>query len=373
MHQRTQNRPPAASSASEVGLGLPTSAAHRLDPDLNSTSIEGELLRLQDEINHLRRALDHQERLATLGTIAGLIAHEFNNILTPVHSYAQMALDAPNDHQLAHKALERSLSGAERASQIAGAILGFVRDESGCPRADGLSQVGPHRHHRRAESAGETAIFGDSCRVAAAVDEALTCIGRDLARDGITLSLSVPNDLSAAFRPIALQHVVMNLVLNARQAMLSGGGTLRIAAELQFEAPPPSREETCSLACSTWNGRGSNQAPSRSSTPSDLNDLITNRIGWFKQQGGCVVIEVADSGRGMNSENVAAMFAPFFTHTDSQAQSGERRRGTGLGTTVCKRLVEDAGGYLLVRSEPGRGTRVRVVLPISIIGDSDRK
>ena len=93
---------------------------------------------LQERIADLTARLDHAERLATLGTIAGLIAHEFNNILTPVMSYAQLALANDDDADLVKKALQKAAEGSDQASQIAAAILGFVRTERGWARRAGM-------------------------------------------------------------------------------------------------------------------------------------------------------------------------------------------------------------------------------------------
>ena len=111
---KKQNNPATPIARSPVSAGASGSDVASLVRQVDLLSA-----RLAD----LQATLDHQERLATLGTIAGMIAHEFNNILTPVCSYAQMALDSPDDAALARKALERSLTGAERAAKIAGAIL----------------------------------------------------------------------------------------------------------------------------------------------------------------------------------------------------------------------------------------------------------
>src|SRR5262245_32866442 len=128
----------------------------------------GQLLRQLDELERrvesLSKALEHRERLATLGTIAALIAHEFNNVLTPVRTYAQMALAAPNDQALAAKALGRALEGSERATEIAGVILGFVR--------------GP----ASAASIGSAASAWGEADVSRAIDQALACLVRDPAK-----------------------------------------------------------------------------------------------------------------------------------------------------------------------------------------------
>src|SRR5687767_1017430 len=90
---------------------------------------------MECQLQAITRAMEHRERLATLGTVAGLLAHEFNNILTPIMSYAQMALASPDDQDLTIKALKRAAEGSERAAQISGVILGFIKQE-GAPSPD---------------------------------------------------------------------------------------------------------------------------------------------------------------------------------------------------------------------------------------------
>lgn len=353
---------------------------------VDAAALSTELDRVTRELNHLRRALEHQERLATLGTIAGLIAHEFNNILTPVCSYAQMALDAPDDAALALKTLGKVLAGAERASRIAGAILGFVRTGSG--GVDTGSQAGGLVSDGRACSTWNTVprpglserandrsatLKPPRCALGPTFEEALACLGRDPARDGIHVASRADPELAAAIRPIALQHVVLNLLLNARNALLPGGGRVTFGADVQFGPVPAELGEVSSLdACSTWN----TSFPT-TPIPAEKSEVVSEPGArrW-------VVITLEDTGRGMSADRLARLFVPYTTSDDAEAkeqspiggmtggdgkskqepQRPERRRGTGLGMTLCKRLVEDAGGYILVRSEPGRGTRVRIVL-----------
>lgn len=273
-----------------------------------------EIDQLQDRVAALTAALDHRERLATLGTIAGLIAHEFNNILTPVMSYAQMALAKPDDRELTAKALGKAVEGTERASAIAAAILGFVRDDTaGVPR-------------------------GTPCtvRVSTALEGALECLAREPAKDGIRLEVGVPDDLVVRMKPVALQHVLLNLILNARAAMLPGGGVLAIRAWRVEQAPP----RPVTAVGGTVTSCGS---------------------PW-------VVIEVGDTGRGMSPVELTRLFEPFYSNRAVADEPGprERRRGTGLGMTICERLVEESGGAVWVESAPGRGTRVSVVVSVGI-------
>lgn len=289
----------------------------------------------QSRIDRLNAMLDHNERLATLGTIAALIAHEFNNLLTPVMSYAQMALERPDDRELCLKALRKSASGAERAAAIATAILGFARDDGGLATGRGVG-VG-----------GSDVPRGTSCvcDVRRVVDEALSCLARDLGRDGIRLEVDVEEGLRAGMKAVALQHVVLNLVLNARNAMLPSGGSLRIRARRCGECP----EAPAGAVVSDEVPRGTVDGPYRS--------------------GGWVEVVMEDTGRGMNNEQITNLFRPFYSSGERglgavDRRSGERgdRRGTGLGMTICTRLLAEAGGWMWVTSAEGKGTGVGVVV-----------
>ena len=159
----------------------------------------GHFERLEAQFQQVRDGLTHSHRLATLGTIASIVAHEYNNILTPVISYAQLALAEPEDAALMRKAVEKALLGAERAAKISSSLLGFARESDD-------QQVAP---------------------LAATIAEAASCLGRDLSKDGIAFTVDVPNVL-VAMPPLNLQQVMLNLLLNARKAMSRGGGRLRI-------------------------------------------------------------------------------------------------------------------------------------------------
>lgn len=131
------------------------------------------------------------ERLAKLGLLVGAIAHELNNILTPVLSYCQLAKAAPHDAELVGKALDRATAGAERGAQIARIILGFARaDDEPSDRADLVRCV---------RDLGASMPAG----VRVVVEEASVC--------------------AAGIAPAAVQQVVMNLVANAARAVGESG------------------------------------------------------------------------------------------------------------------------------------------------------
>ncbi len=186
------------------GVSLPD--AEQLLEQLDALSLQAE---------RLEQDLERSQRLATLGTLVGSIAHELNNLLTPVMSYAEMAISSPEDRGLTEKALRKAASGAQKASNITCAILGFLRDDK-----EDLSAP-----------------------VLDCIEDAVECLVRDPSKDGVELVVVAPDDLCAGIQQVALQQVFMNLMLNAIEAMRPiGGGQLRIEAR-----------------CSTWN---TTEAPS---------------------------------------------------------------------------------------------------------------
>ncbi|MFN0011978.1 MAG: sensor histidine kinase [Phycisphaerales bacterium] len=300
----------------------------------------------------LDQSLAHMQRLATLGTLTGMIAHEFNNILTPVMSYAQMALDAPADQALARKALQRAAAGAEKAARIAEAILELSRDgEPGQGKSGGA----------------------DLADIGAAVKSATACLVREPRKEGIAVSLDVASAGCAAIRPIALQQVVLNLMLNARKAMAGSGGALSITARV-------SAGEIVVAHGAVRSG----------------NDQMPNGQTAKCKPPGWVELVVKDTGCGIAADVLPRVFEAFVTREGTQARgrheegtkhvphrlrkaevrhggssiggTGEGAdalvaKGTGLGLAMCAQLVHDAGGFLWVRSVVGEGTEVGVVLP----------
>lgn len=156
---------------------------------------------MQRQLDDVHGALAESHRLATLGTLASVVAHEYNNILTPIISYAQLALARPEDAALMRKAVERALASAERAARISSSLLGFARDDDGPPTA----------------------------RIRQALEEALSCLARDPGKDGIELRLAVA-DLTVGMSSLNLERVFVNLILNARQALRGRGGRLCVSA-----------------------------------------------------------------------------------------------------------------------------------------------
>ncbi|HYO09443.1 MAG TPA: ATP-binding protein [Tepidisphaeraceae bacterium] len=243
----------------------------------------------QEQLEYLRDQLTESQRLATIGTIAAVIAHEFNNLLTPVVSYSQFALasaesDKP-DMALIKKALSKSFQGSTKAGKICASMLALARGESS-PAEVSVQQL---------------------------IDEVLLVLARDPQKDGIALRVRVEPDLLVNGDPVQLEQVLLNLLINARQAMLgSRGGSLTIKASAE---------------------------------------------------GSEVKIQVIDTGPGIPEQLLGKIFEPFFT-TKCAGRRGEAK-GTGLGLAICKEIVEHHAGRIDVSSELGKGTTFTIHLPMA--------
>ncbi len=238
---------------------------------------------LETQFQVLRDGLTHSHRLATIGTIASMVAHEYNNILTPIITYAQLALSRPDDHDLLIRAVQKALSGAERAASISASMLGFAREDDSSKTAD----------------------------LPGVIEDAVACLGRDPAKDGITLTIQTPQ-VTAAMPALNLQQVFVNLLLNARQAMRRKGGRI----------------------------------------------TITGRVVDHS-----VYLAVSDTGPGIPPHIMETLFEPFVTSRDET--TGSERKGTGLGLCICRDLMRKAGGSIEVSSEPGQGTTFHLCLPLA--------
>ena len=244
---------------------------------------------MQAQLDFLREQLTESQRLATIGTISAVIAHEFNNLLTPIVSYSQYALQSANsakpDDVLIKKALTKSFQSSEKAGRICTSLLALARGESTAERV----------------------------MVQKLVEETLLVLARDPQKDGIALRVQVQPDLALDADAVQLEQVLLNLLINARQAMIgTRGGSITIRAH-------------------------------------DVDGT------------GELRIQVIDTGPGIPPKVLPRIFEPFFT-TKSTAKKGETR-GTGLGLAICKEIIEHHGGRIEVQSEVGKGTTFNLCLP----------
>ncbi len=244
---------------------------------------DDQLAKLQGQVAALRAQLARAQRLATMGTMTAMVAHEFNNILTPIINYAQLAKVNPS---LATKAIDRAADGGRRATSICNAILGMARDTT--------AEMAP-------------------VKLRELIDDTLCAMAREPQKDGIELVLDVPADFTLVARRVELQQVLLNLLINARSAVMGKPGGMRRIA-------------------------------------------ITAR-----REGDRAVLGVQDNGVGIPSENHQQIFEPFFT-TKAQADDDG---GSGLGLAICKQIITDMGGDISVQSEPGDGAHFTLSIPIN--------
>jgi len=234
------------------------------------------------------------DRLQALGRLAGGIAHDFNNLLAVILGAAEDAAQGlgPSTDPAVAGELEQIRQAAQRGAALVRQLLAYARQQVLAPKLVSLN----------------------------AAVEGMAQLLRPLL--GRQISLEVVLDASGRMvriDPSQLDRVLMNLAMNARQAMPEGGRlTLSTGRVLLLEPLSGGPEEV---------------PPGR----------------W-------TVLEVADTGRGIPPDILPRIFEPFFT---SRAQEG----GTGLGLATVHGIVRQSGGYLVVESAPGEGTRIRVLLP----------
>lgn len=280
---------------------------NNIQPDIDE--VLARLSAVEQQAERLATELAHAQRLAAVGTIAAGVAHEINNILTPVLSYAAYAQSNPDDHAMAQKAIEKAVSGAAHAADITRALLNF----SAADRSD-----------------------ADIADVADVVDQSFACLARDPARDGIEVRVDIGPGLAVQMPPQRLQQVLLNLLLNATTAMRRG--------------------HTSAMASDGEGVQGRGGTDDR---------LLT--VSARHASGEHIAIRVADTGPGLPPGIRSRLFEPFVT--DSKYQVGEsdtedrsQREGCGLGLSICKTLVEQAGGTIEAETVEGEGTTFTVTL-----------
>jgi len=151
----------------------------------------------------LKSQLAQLQPLVSMGTVSYMIAHEINNLLTPLKSYATLARTNLDDKALTDKALGKVVTNCDRASKIMGSMLALANGETQEKTATRLRSL---------------------------VEEIFAGLCRDFTKDGITVEIQIPDDLEVWGIPVQVQQVLMNLILNARDVMLARGGVLTIRA-----------------------------------------------------------------------------------------------------------------------------------------------
>ena len=232
----------------------------------------------------MRRQLLDARKLAGLGELLGTTTHEFNNALTTILNYARMGL-RHRDQPTRDKALERILSAGTRAARITASILSMSRSRSS--RFEPVDLV-------------------------LLVEDVLVLLEREMMKYRVQVEREFAPVPRVLANPSQLQQVLLNLLVNSRQAMPGGG---RLILRLAHDEP-----------------------------------------------GGFVDLMVRDTGSGMTPEVMRRIFEPHFSTKSGPDETG--KGGSGLGLASCREIVEAHRGRIRVESAPGRGTAVTVRLPM---------
>ena len=246
------------------------------------------------DAKRMENQLRHAQRMSAVGRMAGGVAHDFNNILTVIIGYSELAAHRIGTvHDVSKYLLEIKRAG-ERATALTRQLLAFSRQQVLYPRVLDLN-----------------AVLNNLTQML------LRVIGEDIS---LTFKPSVPLGHIKA-DPGQIEQILMNLVVNARDAM-PNGGTIAI--------------ETSSVTL-------------------DEGYLDSH---WSVRPGQYVMLSVSDTGCGMDEKTVSHIFEPFFT-TKMPGQ------GTGLGLSTVYGIVKQSDGYIWVYSEPGKGTTFKIYFPQS--------
>jgi signal transduction histidine kinase/CheY-like chemotaxis protein len=248
---------------------------------------------LKDSEEQLRQS----QKLEALGTLAGGVAHDFNNLLSVIIGYAQIAVqDLPPDSPL-HGDIGQINRAADRASGLVRQLLAFSRKQVLQPQIVDLNAI----------------VFG--------MEKML----RRLIGEDVNLSTHLaPRLARIKADPGQVEQVLLNLIVNARDAMPTGG----------------------SVTISTENV--------------ELDDRYEHRPGAIAG-GPAVMLSVQDTGTGMDQGTMDRIFEPFFT-------TKPPGKGTGLGLSTVYGIVKQSGGSITVYSQPGEGTTFRIYFPPAVAG-----
>lgn len=251
-----------------------------------------EAKRAEEALLRSEEQLRQSQKMEAIGRLAGGVAHDFNNLLTVMGGYCAISLLKLEGNELLQRNLMEIQKACDRAGALTNQLLTFSRKQILQPRVLNLNEVilGMEKMLRR--------LIGEDIDLSIAADRLLGSVKAD---------------------PGQIEQVIMNLVVNARDAMPSGGKLTISTANVTLDQKMSSR----------------------------------NRI---LEIGEYVMLSVCDNGLGMTDEVKAHLFEPFFTTKGVG-------KGTGLGLATCYGIVSQSGGDIRVYSEPGSGTAFKIYLP----------
>ncbi|MFH1689344.1 MAG: GAF domain-containing protein [Candidatus Eisenbacteria bacterium] len=253
-----------------------------------------------EEREEAQAQLLQAQKMEAAGTLAAGVAHDFNNLLTAIQGYIDLATMRIDEADPVLADLKQARNASERAAGLTRQLLLFGRKQP-----VELSLLGLNR----------------------TIEDMLKMLNRIIGEDIVVASELDPGLWSVRADAGNLEQVIMNLVVNARDAMAEGG-TLTVATE------------------------------------NLVLDKVSAESSPGRQPGEYVCLSVTDTGIGMDEETARHIFEPFFTTKDVG-------KGTGLGLSVAYGIVKQHGGWVSVQSEPGNGTQFKVCLPAFTEGLSE--
>ena len=276
---------------------------------LQHPAVSGIVVNARDvtERRRLEEQLMQAQRMEAIGTLSGGVAHDFNNILTVILGHAEVLQQMLQPSSAEYSHLKSIDEASRRASALTRQLLAFSRKQVLQPKVFNLNSL--------------------------IVD--LDKMLRRLISEDIQLeTVTDPNLGATRADPGQIEQVVMNLVVNARDAMKSGG-------RITIETANVTLDE----------------------------EYVRSHTG--ARSGPHVMLAVSDTGEGISAENLPLIFEPFFT-------TKEVGKGTGLGLSTVYGIVKQSGGNVWVYSQPGRGTTFKIYLPRvdepeSVVADPARR
>ncbi|HMK44627.1 MAG TPA: ATP-binding protein, partial [Dissulfurispiraceae bacterium] len=250
------------------------------------------------ERRKLQQQLFQAQKMEAVGQLAGGIAHDFNNILTAIIGFASLLQARINGDERMHDYVKQILHGADKASEVTRSLLAFSRKQMLNPKPVNLNDV----------------VRG--------IEKLLS----RLIREDIEITTTLSGKQVVCMADTGqIEHVLMNLTTNARDAMPKGG-------KLYFRT--------------------------------DVAEIDENfiRAYGYGESGEYAILSVTDTGSGMDQDTRVKIFEPFFT-------TKEPGKGTGLGLAMVYGIVKQHEGYINVYSEPGQGTTFKIYLPLCRSGE----